>query len=195
MSADRPHLPLRERKKLETWRRIRREALTLFERRGFDAVSIDDIAGSADVSRTTFFNYFKSKEGVVFDPDPDDEPRWRSLIASVPDSQATWDALRFLFVAWADLVGDRLPLQKQLKARSPTLSQSARDSSDRFIEDVRQWLASRESDPTRAALLINAAMAAAGTAFAAWAPGEPLAKYLELVERNFASLGSGLDPT
>src|SRR4051794_10606874 len=61
---------LRERKKLEAWRTIHSTALRLISERGFDAVSVEDIAGAAGVSRTTFFSYFPSKEAVVFDLDP-----------------------------------------------------------------------------------------------------------------------------
>ena len=184
---------LRERKKLETWRRIRRAALELFERDGFDAVSVDEIAAAADVARTTFFNYFATKEGVVFDPDPDDEARWRALIDAVPPSRPTWESLAGLFRDFAVLVGDRLHLQKQLKERSPALARSARDSSDRFLDDVRAWTAARHpADTALATLLVNAAMAASGTAWSSWETGQPLARYLELLDASFRDLGDGL---
>ena len=57
---------LRERKKLEAWRTIRSTALALISERGFDAVSVEDIAGAAGVSRTTFFSYFPSKDDIFF---------------------------------------------------------------------------------------------------------------------------------
>ena len=57
---------LRERKRLETRRRLTRAAMDLFLERGFEATTLDDIAAAADVSRRTFFHYFVSKEEVVF---------------------------------------------------------------------------------------------------------------------------------
>lgn len=57
---------LRGRKRAETHARIQGEAMRLFLERGFDATTLDDIAGAADVSRRTLFHYFASKEEIVF---------------------------------------------------------------------------------------------------------------------------------
>ncbi|MEU4969089.1 TetR/AcrR family transcriptional regulator [Streptomyces smyrnaeus] len=59
---------LRERKKRDTSLRIRRIAIELFVERGFDEVAVAEIADAADVSKMTVFNYFGSKEDLVFKP-------------------------------------------------------------------------------------------------------------------------------
>jgi AcrR family transcriptional regulator len=56
----------REKKRIETRTRITDEALKLFVARGFDAVTLDDIAAAAGISRRTFFHYFESKEDLAF---------------------------------------------------------------------------------------------------------------------------------
>jgi AcrR family transcriptional regulator len=56
---------LRERKKLATRERLMRMAVDLFEERGFDHVSVAEIADAADVSKMTVYNYFPVKEDLV----------------------------------------------------------------------------------------------------------------------------------
>ncbi|MFI6316119.1 TetR/AcrR family transcriptional regulator [Nonomuraea sp. NPDC050556] len=59
---------LREQKKLQTKQLIYRVAMEMFAERGFDAVSVLEIAERAQVSKMTVFNYFPSKEDLVFGP-------------------------------------------------------------------------------------------------------------------------------
>ena len=56
---------LRERKKARTRATIQREALRLFQRDGYGATSVEAIAAAAEVSASTFFRYFPTKEDVV----------------------------------------------------------------------------------------------------------------------------------
>lgn len=59
----------REQRKAETRQAISDVATELIIRRGFEAVSMSEIAEAAGVSRKTVFNYFASKEDLVFDRD------------------------------------------------------------------------------------------------------------------------------
>ncbi|MEZ3161153.1 TetR family transcriptional regulator [Microbacterium sp. BWT-B31] len=59
--------PTRAEQKDRTREEIRRAALDLYETRGFDGTTIDDIAALASVGRRTFFRYFPCKEAVLFD--------------------------------------------------------------------------------------------------------------------------------
>ena len=56
---------LRERKKRQTREVIARAAMRLFVARGFDEVTVADVARAADVSEKTVFNYFPAKEDLV----------------------------------------------------------------------------------------------------------------------------------
>ena len=63
MSSD---LPLTERKRRRARQRIVEASAELFAARGFDGVSVSDIAQRAEVGRTTFFRHFGDKQEVVF---------------------------------------------------------------------------------------------------------------------------------
>jgi AcrR family transcriptional regulator len=64
---------LTDRKRRRAKEAIRQAALDLFSERGFDAVSVTDIAERAEVGRTTFFRYFGDKQEVLFS-DPAEVP-------------------------------------------------------------------------------------------------------------------------
>lgn len=57
---------LRERKKRRTRRSLVNAAFRLFDEKGYEQTSVAEIAAAAEVSTKTFFNYFASKEGVIF---------------------------------------------------------------------------------------------------------------------------------
>jgi AcrR family transcriptional regulator len=69
MSADIATAPpgLRERKKQQTRRHIAQTARRLFTERGFEAVTVADVARAADVAQKTVFNYFATKEDLFYD--------------------------------------------------------------------------------------------------------------------------------
>ena len=60
---------LRERKKAETRRHLAEVAARLFTKRGYEKVRMIDIAQAADVSEQTLYNYFPTKEHLIFDRD------------------------------------------------------------------------------------------------------------------------------
>jgi AcrR family transcriptional regulator len=56
---------LRERKKQKTRESIQREAMRLFGQQGYEETTVEQIAAAVEISPSTFFNYFPSKEDVV----------------------------------------------------------------------------------------------------------------------------------
>ena len=66
-----PPLGLRERKKIKLRRSVQSEALRLFAEQGYEDTTVEQIADAADISTTTFYRYFPTKEDVVLDDDYD----------------------------------------------------------------------------------------------------------------------------
>lgn len=97
MSATEP-IGRRERKKAATRKTISDVATKMFLERGFDNVSIREVADAADVSPTTVFAHFAQKEALVFDED--DEQRDR-LVAAVRERAAGVTVNRALYDFYA----------------------------------------------------------------------------------------------
>lgn len=85
---------LRERKKLRTRRAISDVATGLFAERGFDQVTIAEIARVADVSVNTIFNYFGAKEDLFFDRQAEVEDHWSKVVRERSPGESVVAALR-----------------------------------------------------------------------------------------------------
>lgn len=66
------NLGLRERKKLQTRKKILKYSTRLFEKHGYDNTAIGDICDRCEISKATFFNYFETKEQLLLDILSDD---------------------------------------------------------------------------------------------------------------------------
>jgi AcrR family transcriptional regulator len=83
---------LRERKRLRTRRALQVEALRLFEQKGYEATTIEEIAAAAEVSPRTFSRYFPAKEDVVLWDDF--EPTFFQLLAERPRDESLTESVR-----------------------------------------------------------------------------------------------------
>jgi len=90
--------------------------LQLFIERGFDAVTVDEIAAAAGIGRRTFFRYFPSKNDLPwgdFDLLLDD---LREHLAAVPDEVPLFDALRDAVLTFNRYSEDELPYHRDRMA-------------------------------------------------------------------------------
>ncbi len=89
-------LDRRTRKRLATRQGISDAATRLFVERGFDNVTVDEIAEAADVGRMTVFNHFPRKEDMFFDRDEEGRETLRDALRQRDKSVAPIEALRLL---------------------------------------------------------------------------------------------------
>lgn len=84
----------RTRKRLATRQSISDAATRLFNERGFDRVTIDEIAEAADVGRMTVFNHFPRKEDMLFDLDDQGREDLRAALKDRAPDVSPVEALR-----------------------------------------------------------------------------------------------------
>ena len=146
MASPDPSKPVgrRERKKLETHRRILRAAAQLFSERGFDATTIDEIAEAADISRATFFNYFAEKSALIGELG---DAMAEAFLAEIKRARLLdvpiGERLKQLFVGAADRLEERRDLSRTLLfetvARRRDLSER-RSQTARLHEGIEEFL-------------------------------------------------------
>lgn len=90
---------LRERKKQRMYQDVSDTAVRLFLERGFDAVSVAEVAAAAGISKPTLFRYFPAKEDLVLHRIADHETEAARVVAGAADPV---DALRRNFLAGLD---------------------------------------------------------------------------------------------
>ncbi|GLX09459.1 TetR/AcrR family transcriptional regulator [Microbispora sp. NBRC 16548] len=120
---DSPTVGRRERKKAATRQAIADAALELFLEHGFERVSVRDVAERADVSTTTLFAHFPSKEALVFDREEEVEAALTAAVRERPKDQSVIEALRaHALESWVRIWSDpRLREFHALVDRTPAL--------------------------------------------------------------------------
>jgi AcrR family transcriptional regulator len=131
-------MSLRERKKEQTRNRIAEVALRLFIERGFDEVTVNEIAEAAEVSKATLFTYFSSKESLVLQGVGNDD--LAGIVAARQPGQSPVDALRAHFrtlVAQPVTTVDVVTARIKVIVETPALTSAA----NALLYQQRQTLA------------------------------------------------------
>jgi len=200
---------LRERKRVATRHAIERAALDLSLAKGYDNVTVDEIAETADVSPRTFFNYFPSKEAAVVGHAPEGpEVEKIEAFLAAPAHESILDGIRILLATFIDAKSDEdtraaHELQEQrmhVMLRHPHLfrqrMENMEDLTNQMIELVSKRLVVLDpalgSDPTtlreRARLVVFVSFAGMRNAWASWAERGGKGRLAECVEHSFEQL-------
>ncbi|MGW4285822.1 TetR family transcriptional regulator [Streptomyces sp. NPDC004673] len=149
---------LRERKKRQTGRRIHRAAIGLFVERGFDQVSVQEIADAAEVSKMTVFNYFPTKEDLVFKAMEEHFSDAARAVRDRAPGESAVDAVRGQFLEMVEnrdpAIGlDPEPFARQIRQlvlATPVLTERAFLAAQRGARELAALLAEETGDLMRA---------------------------------------------
>jgi len=190
---------LRERKKEKTREALAVAALRLFAKRGFDHVTVEDIATACDVSPRTFFRYFASKEDVLFaDGDAyrvqllsalDEQPADR---APVDRLQAAMHELAAFYVEQRDTIRRR----HQLVQSTPSLRTRASERQQRWeadlVDHLRRSPGAAKVRDLDLRLIVAATTAALRVAVDVWIEADDSGDLTAIVDDVFQRLRVGL---
>ena len=189
---------LRERKKRERRQCIEDAAIDLFERDGFDATTIEDIATAADIAPRTFFSYFSTKEDVVLADYADRLARILDELGERPQSEHSWDALRASFVVVAadyqtrrdDLIRrfTLMAANPSVYARSLQLQAGWEDALTQRLDDR----GGRDPETIESRLLAAASLACMRSSLRHWLATAHDAALPALIDGCFDRLAKGL---
>jgi AcrR family transcriptional regulator len=193
---DGPAVGLRERKKAKTRAAIQEHALRLFREQGYDATTVEQIAAAAEISPSTFFRYFPTKEDVVlYDVlDPPVLAAFRAQPAELGPIQALRGAMRAVF---AELPAEELEVQRErdrLIRSVPELRAGMLDEFARNLDLLAELVAERVGRRADELAVRTLAGAVIGVGIAAWytAGDHALTDQLALMDAGLAQLEAGL---
>jgi AcrR family transcriptional regulator len=184
---------LRERKKLKTREAIQREAMRLFQKQGYEETTIEQIAAAVEISPSTFFNYFPSKEDVVLYDAYD--PMMASLFLARPADEslsvsfrAVLDSLADLFQRDRDIILARSKLilgEPALRAQAWEQLEKARD----LICGVIAQRYGRAANDLDVRIVVMAVLGAVMEATREWALHDGDVPMIELINRAVRVVG------
>ncbi|MFI6152303.1 TetR family transcriptional regulator [Kitasatospora sp. NPDC051170] len=188
---------LAERKRQLVAGELAQAALELLARKGFDAVTVDEIAAAAGVSKRTFFRYFASKEDVIVRLLAEMGADMRTELAARPPEEPPSVALRHaVSVSVTACTGhaDQALQVVRLILGTPALHARFLERQAQWREELAAELAARTGQPAGSLhprLAAGTALAAFDVILQQWSTGteDPA----ELTARAFAAIAPALD--
>jgi AcrR family transcriptional regulator len=140
---------LRERKRIAAMRRIQEVALDLFDERGFDAVTIEEIAEAAEVSPSSVYRWFGTKEQLVLHDEFDLQllEVVQAELASHPPVEAVRRAIATLMSQFFGREEALARRKVRYWAEEPAIQAAAARQSDQFVQLLAGILAEAAGRP------------------------------------------------
>jgi len=188
----------REHKKARTREDLVQAALRLFEEKGFDVTTVEDIADAASVSPRTFFRYFANKEEVLFHRKDEELVRLETTLKSRPAHESSFEALRATLIEYVQRFQDEPEfhlLRIRLIQEAPSLEAYGLQLHQEWIRVLARTLARRlKVNPSldlRPALLAGCAIIAMRSALWPWTVANGLVDIGTFFDRAFDQMKLG----
>ncbi|WP_280275546.1 mycofactocin system transcriptional regulator [Nocardia wallacei] len=177
---------------------LERAAFELFERDGFEATTVEDIAAAVGISKRTFFRYFESKNDVVWGDFGGQLEVMRAHFARCAEEQPLMEAVRTVVVEFNRFDPAQVPWHRkrmELILKVPALQAHSTLRFREWGEVVADFAAARLGVPARELIPQSIAHVALGVAIAAYEywltrPGAELA---DIMDQAFRDLAAGFD--
>lgn len=182
-----------------TRREVGRAALPLFLARGFDAVTVDEIAEAAGISRRTFFRYFDTKEDVLLLEEAERFVDLRAALSSRPVGEPLLRTVRAAVLAAAGEVdGDHAEVLDRLRlvASSPSVRARSLERQTAWEVAIRDVIAEHLGEEPATSLVGHvvgaATVAALRAAASVWLACDGARPVADVVAEAFDLLAGGL---
>jgi len=195
---------LRERKKQRTRDALVDAAFDLFQRKGFEATTIDEISEAVEISPRTFFRYFESKEDVALTLLDRQLTAIYSAFRARPAHEPVLTALRHAVVGTIragergtdGFDADHFRRAQQIAQACPSVHSRSVEVCTLRLNELAGHIAARmgvkPTDP-RPTLVAAVATTAVQTAIAAWHESHPSTPASKLAERALSLLEAGIN--
>ncbi|WP_240041003.1 TetR family transcriptional regulator [Paenibacillus ginsengarvi] len=189
---DRAKIGLRERKKAKTRATIQQTALRLFRERGYYETTIEQIAEASEVSPSTLFRYFPTKESLVMDDDFDPLliEGYRAQPPELNPIQAFRRAAREGAAQIPDEEREAIRERMQLMSSYPELSAVLLNNTTQSVGMVAGLIGERLKRASDDMLVLTLAGAISGTIISShlYCVHHPDADYIETIDEALALL-------
>lgn len=192
---------LQEKRRRYVAREIAAAAMRLFGDRGFEAVTVEEIAAAAGISARTFFRYYATKDEVVLQYHRRMQDRLVEALAARPEREGPITALRSAYLATSHVAPeDResvlltnrfLGASDDLRVRTQGLHT---DGSRAIVSMIAGRMGVDPTSDSRPETVVVAMGAAAGAAFQRWISSGGEGDPADHIAAALALLQAGLDP-
>lgn len=192
-----PPMGLRERKKLKTRVAIRQATYRLIQEQGYEATTIEQIAEAAEVSPSTVFRYFATKEDIVLTDEYD--PIMEAALRSRPLDEPPLESLRLMMrealTSFATAEDEELRQRTRLMVEIPAIRSRMTETMSDTAKVLSQVLADRtgrSADDLRIRVFIAAVLGALREVTLYWGEHGQEGDLITMVDEALIALEGGL---